>query len=136
MLKPRFCLYLVVFLLASAAISAQPQPGAARRADAIPSIDDRTSGLKKMDGFFPMYWDEGSGRLFVEIPQLNTEVLHSTGFATGLGSNDIGVDRGALTVSRIVKFERVGPRVLMVQPNYRYRGTSKNAAEVRDVNEA
>ena len=80
--------------------------------------------MKKIDGFFPLYWDEAGGRLFVEIPKLDTEVLHSTGFGTGLGSNDIGIDRGALTGSRIVKFERVGPRVLMVQPNYQFRGTS------------
>jgi hypothetical protein len=108
----------------------------ARRADAIGSIAERTSGMKKIDGFFPLYWDEAGGRLWLEVPKLDTEVLHSTGFGTGLGSNDIGIDRGALTGSRIVKFERVGPRLLMVQPNYRYRGTSTNAAEVRDVNEA
>jgi Met-zincin/Domain of unknown function (DUF5117) len=92
--------------------------------------------MKKLDGFYPLYWDEAAGHLFLEIPKLDTEVLHSTGFASGLGSNDIGIDRGALSGSRIVKFERVGPRVLMVQPNYQYRGTSSNAAEVRDVNEA
>ncbi len=108
----------------------------ARRADAIVSIAERTSGMKKIDGFFPLYWDEAGGRLWLEVPKLDVEVLHSTGFGTGLGSNDIGIDRGALTGSRIVKFERVGPRLLMVQPNYRYRGTSSNAAEVRDVNDA
>ncbi len=123
-------------LLIAGSAAAQPQRGAGPRADAIPSIGDRTTGMKKVDGFFPMYWDDAGGRLFVEVPKLDTEVLHSTGFGTGLGSNDIGIDRGALTGSRIVKFERVGPRLLMVQPNYQYRGTSKNAAEVRDVNEA
>src|SRR5215203_4192714 len=117
--------------------SAQPQGGgAARRADAIPPIGERTNGMKKIDGFFPLYWDDAGGRLFLEIPKLDTDVLHSTGFGTGLGSNDIGIDRGALSGSRIVKFERVGPRLLMVQPNYQFRGTSGNAAEVRDVNEA
>lgn len=114
----------------------QAQTPAARRGDAIGSIAERTSGMKKIDGFFPVYWDEAGGRLWLEVPKLDTEVLHSTGFGTGLGSNDIGIDRGALTGSRIVKFERVGPRLLMVQPNYRYRGTSNNAAEVRDVNDA
>jgi hypothetical protein len=129
---------LTFLLILAAVVTAQPPQGAqgARRAEAIPSIAERTSGMKKFDGFFPMYWDEAGGRLFVEVPKLNTEVLHSTGFATGLGSNDIGIDRGALTGSRIVTFERVGPRLLMVQPNYQYRGTSPNAAEVRDVKEA
>jgi Met-zincin/Domain of unknown function (DUF5117) len=127
---------LAVLLVAATAGAQQSQGTPARRPDAIPSIADRTTGMKKLDGFFPLYWDDAGGRLFVEIPKLDTEVLHSTGFATGLGSNDIGIDRGALTGSRIVKFDRVGPRVLMVQPNYQYRGTSKNPAEVRDVTEA
>jgi len=120
---------LAVLLFATLA-SAQGQRGggaAAGRAEAIPSIADRTAGMKKIDGFFPLYWDEAGGRLFVEVPKLDTEVLHSTGFGTGLGSNDVGIDRGALTGSRIIKFERVGPRLLMVQPNYQYRGTSSNA---------
>ena len=83
-------------LLIAGSAAAQPQRGAGPRADAIPSIADRTTGMKKIDGFFPMYWDEAGGRLFVEVPKLDTEVLHSTGFGTGLGSNDIGIDRGAL----------------------------------------
>ena len=136
----RFSSHLTLCLLLVATIaSAQGQRGggaAAGRAEAIPSIADRTAGMKKIDGFFPLYWDEAGGRLFVEVPKLDTEVLHATGFGTGLGSNDIGIDRGALTGSRIVKFERVGPRLLMVQPNYQYRGTSSNAAEVKDVQDA
>ena len=119
-----------------ARVEGQPAPTSRRGADAIGSIGDRTAGMKKIDGFFPVYWDEATGHLWLEVPKLDVEVLHSTGFATGLGSNDIGIDRGALTGSRIIKFERVGPRLLMVQPNYRYRGTSDNAAEKRDVNEA
>src|SRR5688572_11769958 len=115
--------------LMPALIDADQQTQApARRADAIVPIAERTSGMKKIEGFFPLYWDEAGGRLWLEVPKLDVEVLHSTGFGTGLGSNDIGIDRGALTGSRIVKFERVGPRLLMVQPNYRYRGTSSNPA--------
>src|SRR4029450_21241 len=96
--------------------------GGAGRAEPIPSIAERTSGMKKIDGFSPLYWDDGGGKLFLEVPKLDTEVLHSTGFGTGLGSNDIGVDRGALTGSRIVKFERVGPRLLMGRRNYQCPG--------------
>ena len=110
----RFSTSLTLCLLLFATLaSAQGQRGGgagAGRAESIPSIADRTGGMKKIDGFFPLYWDEAGGRLFLEIPKLDTEVLHSTGFGTGLGSNDIGIDRGALTGSRIVKFERVGPR--------------------------
>ncbi len=113
-----------------------PQGGRKPGSDQITSIDERTAGLKKIDGFFPLYWDEGAGRLWLEIPKLDTEVLYSTGLATGLGSNDIGLDRGILTGSRIVKFERVGPKVLMVQPNYQFRALTTNAAEARTVRDA
>src|SRR5689334_20094322 len=63
-------------------------------ADQIASVDDRVAGFKKLDGFAPLYWDEAGGRLWMELPKLNTEVLYSTGIAAGLGSNDIGIDRG------------------------------------------
>lgn len=101
-----------------------------------PSIAERTKNFKKIDGFFPMYWDENGGRLFVELPKLDMEVLYATSLATGLGSNDIGLDRGISTGSRIVKFERAGPRILMVQPNYQYRAVTENAAEAKTVRDA
>ncbi len=132
---------LIAIATASTSNFAQGGPGAGQSgrkptADQITSIDERTSGLKKIDGFFPLYWDEAAGRLWLEIPRLNTEVLYSTGLATGLGSNDIGLDRGILTGSRIVTFERAGPKVLMVQPNYQFRALTTNAAEARTVRDA
>jgi hypothetical protein len=105
-------------------------------ADPIPSIEEKTKGLKKIDGFFPLHLDEAGGRLWLEIPRLEVEVLYSTGLATGLGSNDIGLDRGILTGSRIVTFERAGPKILMVQPNYRFRALTTNAAEAKTVRDA
>src|SRR5690606_32267667 len=56
--------------------------------------------------------------------------------SAGLGSNDIGLDRAQLGGRAIVSFQRVGPRVLMVQPNYDYRANSENAAERRAVEDA
>src|SRR5215470_12991074 len=102
-----------------------PQAPAAR-AQRPASIADRTAGMQKLDGFFPMYWDEPTGALYLEIPRLNTEVLYQTGISAGMGSNDIGLDRGLLVGTRVVSFERVGPKVLMVQPNYDYRAVSDN----------
>ncbi|MCA1563183.1 MAG: hypothetical protein LC804_23990 [Acidobacteria bacterium] len=84
---------LALVILAAVPLYAQGPPQAtpsARRPggpEAIPSIEDRTNGLKKIDGFFPIYWDEAAGRLWLEVPKLDTEVLYSTGFATGLGSS-------------------------------------------------
>ena len=121
---------LAIVVTAGAAFAQSARrPGAS---EPIPSIEERTTGMKKIDGFFPLYWEAG-GRLFLEIPRLNTEVLYSTGLATGLGSNDIGLDRGILTGSRIIKFERAGPCVLMVQPNYQFRAMTTSEAEARTV---
>jgi hypothetical protein len=103
---------------------------------ALPTIEERTRDMRRIDGFLPMYWEESAGRLWLEIDQLDTELLHIAGLAAGLGSNDIGLDRGQLQGSRIVQFERRGPKVLMVQPNYRYRASSSNPAEVRAVRDA
>ncbi len=130
---------MVVALLGAAPLPAQGQPAqaAARPPAGQPlSIEARVASLKKIDGLFPLYWDETTGQLWMEIANFNTEVLLSTGLASGLGSNDIGLDRGALAGSRIVAFERVGSKVLLVQPNYRFRASSTNPAEVRAVRDA
>ena len=129
---------LAIALGAAAASSgtALAQAGRGGAGGAPRSIEERTTGMRKLDGFFPLYWDSTAGQLFMEIPRFNTEVLHVVGLGAGLGSNDIGIDRGGLQGSRIVKFERVGPRVLMVQPNYDFRSSSSNPAEVRAVRDA
>jgi hypothetical protein len=59
----------------------------------VPSIDERVNGLRKIDGYFPLYWDERAGALLLEIPRFDTESF-STGLSAGLGSNDIGLDQG------------------------------------------
>src|SRR4029077_5907977 len=74
----------------------------------IPSIETRTAGMQKIDGFYPLYWEERTGSLFVEIPKLDTEILMNTGLAAGLGSNDIGLDRSNLGGAKVVSFQRVG----------------------------
>jgi hypothetical protein len=109
-------------------------PPAARAA--MPTIEAKTSGMQRLDGFVPLHWDEAEGRLYLEIARFGVELLHSNGFAAGLGSNDIGMDRGALAGERIVVFERAGPKVLLVQPTYGFRASSTNPDEVRAVRDA
>jgi hypothetical protein len=92
--------------------------------------------MQKLDGYFPLYWDERAGTLWAEIPRFNTEVLFSTGLSAGLGSNDIGLDRGESGNGRIVTFQRVGPKVFMVQSNESFRSSSRNAAERRAVEDS
>ena len=101
-----------------------------------PIIADKTAGMDVLPGFVPLYWDAGDGRLWMEIAQLDQEMLYVRSLSAGVGSNDIGLDRGQLGASAIVRFERVGPKVLMVQPNQRFRVTSTNPDEVRALEEA
>ena len=113
-------------------------PGAAyAQADGgLPTIESHTAGFERLDGFLPLYWDDDAGTLWLEVEQLGVEVLYVNALAAGVGSNDIGLDRGQLGGSRIVRFERVGRKVLMVQPNYRYRATTSIPAERRAVEDA
>lgn len=110
--------------------------GAGAQAGPLPAIATRTANMEKLDGFYPLYWSEQSGDLYLEIPRLNEEVIYQTGLAAGLGSNDIGLDRAQLGPTRVVKFERVGTKILMVQPNYDYRATTDNPAEKKAMEDA
>lgn len=127
---------LVVSVISAAGATAQAPEDPPRSDGALPSIDEKTKGLTKLDGLFPLYWDESAGTLWLEIPRLGLEVLYVNSLAAGLGSNDIGLDRGQLGGTRIVRFDRVGPKVLMVQPNYDYRATTTNPDEARAVRDA
>ncbi len=131
--------FLTVMLLAGAAgvtTSAQPAAQAQQRPAAIPTIEDRTSGMRKIDGYFPLYWDERTGSMFLEISRFDSDFLFSTGLSAGLGSNDIGLDRGQGGGGRLVRFQRVGPRVMLVQPNQSFRSSSKNPLERKSVEDS
>jgi hypothetical protein len=143
---PRFFLRFVLALslltvfFASPRAAQSPEPRSSSGQNQPPahlsSIADRTAGMRKLDGYVPLYWDDKAGSLWMEIDKLNAEMLYSAGLAAGLGSNDIGLDRGINGPARIVTFQRVGPRVLMVQPNYTFRANSQNADERRAVEDA
>ena len=72
----------------------------------------------------------------LEIDRFNDEFLYVNSLPAGVGSNDLGMDRGQIGDTRIVKFVRIGNKVLLVQPNYNYRAVSNNADERKSVEEA
>src|ERR1017187_7251525 len=102
-------------------------------AQQTPAIEERTAGMRKLDGYFPLYWDERTGSLWLEIARFDDDFLMATGLAAGLGSNDIGLDRGMEDGGKLVSFQRVGPKVLLVQGNESFRSSSANPAERRSV---
>ncbi len=117
---------LPLFLLPLAA------PAAQRPADTQPqTISARTAGLRKLDGFLPLFWDEHSGKMYLEIDRLNQEFLYISALSAGIGSNDLGLDRGRMNEPKIVQFERAGPKVLLIESNYRFRATGGDEAEQR-----
>jgi hypothetical protein len=81
-------------------------------------LSDRTKGFKIFDGFVPFYWDEARGKVFLEVPTGGREFIMVNGLATGVGSNDIGLDRGQLGKTRLVYFERIGAKVLLVEKKH------------------
>jgi hypothetical protein len=136
-----FTLIICLFTAALAAPRAQQAPQGARQGTAnaggpLPTIEQRTNGMQKLDGYVPLYWDEKTGSLWMEVDKFDTEMLYATGLSAGLGSNDIGLDRGESGQGRVVKFQRIGPRVMLVQPNYTWRATSTNPDEIRGVEDA
>ena len=115
-----------------------PSVAAAQSDDGWPTVESFADGFEVIDGYFPMYWDDEKGALWLEVSRLggDSEVLYINSLATGVGSNDIGLDRGQIGGARIARFERVGPKILMVQPNYGYRAETTNPDERRAVVEA
>ncbi|MCK5705103.1 MAG: zinc-dependent metalloprotease [Cyclobacteriaceae bacterium] len=98
--------------------------------------DDIINNSILKEGFFNFYWNESEGKIFLEIHEWNKEFLYVSFLASGVGSNDIGLDRGQLGGTKIVRFERYGPKVLLIQSNYDYRAESKNSDERKSVEEA
>jgi hypothetical protein len=124
-------------LLAALCLHAQQGGRGAQTPPAAPqTIEQRVTGLQKLDGYFPVYWEERTGNLLLEIPRFDTEFLLSTGLAAGLGSNDIGLDRGQEGTGKVVSFHRVGPKVLLVQANQTFRSSSPNPAERKSVEDS
>ncbi len=111
-------------LLAPVALRAQRTAAQPATAQPPRSIASQTAGMERHDGFIPFYYDEHTGKLLLEVQRLDQDFLYLPTLATGLGSNDLGLDRGTTGNEALVRFERFGPRVLLVSQNTRYRGTA------------
>jgi len=101
-----------------------------------PGIAEKVKEMKKHSGYFDFYWDKANGKVWLEIDKWDQEFLYVNSLPAGVGSNDIGLDRGQLGDNRVVKFQRIGPKVLLVQPNYAFRAVSDNSAEQESVEQA
>lgn len=99
-------------------------------------LDGFVEDLKSLGGFFPFYWDKEKGKIWLEITRWDEEFLYVPSLQSGIGSNPIGLDRGLLGRERVVKFVRVGPKVLLVEPNQRFRAQTNDPNEQRAVEDS
>ncbi|WP_375252400.1 zinc-dependent metalloprotease [Dokdonia donghaensis] len=97
---------------------------------------DSKKDLVTSKGFFTLHYDESDDKIYVEVDKLDEEFLYVHSLRTGLGSNDIGLDRGQLGGNAVVKFQKVGNKIMLVQPNMRYRANTTNELERKSIEEA
>src|SRR5256886_3418170 len=130
----RFGILLTLSVLLCAGLSAQVRSGS--DAPKTATISEKVAPMQKFPGYFPFYWDAKAGKVWLEIDKWKAEFLYVQSLPAGIGSNDIGLDRGQLGQSYIVRFERTGPRVLLIASNYAFRANTDNADERRAVKDA
>jgi hypothetical protein len=133
MRKRMFCVMVAFVLLGGAFVPCVMPQGTSGQAA---SIAEKTKDAQKLAGYFNLYWDAKAGKLWLEIDKWDAEFLYQSSLAAGVGSNDIGLDRGQMGETRIVRFERSGPKVLLVQENLNFRAVSNDADEKRAVHDS
>ncbi|WP_298525772.1 zinc-dependent metalloprotease [uncultured Christiangramia sp.] len=97
---------------------------------------EKKEDLKSYDGFFDFHYNENEDEIYLEVDSLNTAFLYTQFLTTGVGSNDIGLDRGQLGNTKILEFRKAGNKLLLVEPNQNYRAITSNQAEKNSVKEA
>ncbi|MFN7750468.1 MAG: zinc-dependent metalloprotease [Cyclobacteriaceae bacterium] len=99
-------------------------------------IAAKTSGMARHDGFFTFFYDDKQDKVHLLVDKVDIEFLYVESLTAGIGSNDIGLDRNQLGRERIVRFERRGNKLLLVEPNYFFRAVSNHEAERKAVEES
>ncbi|MGS2739153.1 zinc-dependent metalloprotease [Sinomicrobium sp. M5D2P17] len=97
---------------------------------------DKKKDLKKFTGYFDFYYDDEEGKIYLEVDKPETEFLYVYSLSNGVGSNDIGLDRGQLGNEQVVYFKKEGNKLLLIQPNMKYRAITENETERRSVEQA
>ena len=92
--------------------------------------------LKSYNGYFNFHYSPTEGKIYLEVDQLNKEFLYTHFLASGIGSNDIGLDRGQIGDGVVVKFIKSGNKILLLQPNQKFRAISDNEFEKKSIEEA
>ena len=121
---------LLIALLFSIAACSGPPAGDA--GDVFSELDD----YDYLPGYYDLYWDDAQGRLLIDANKLGEPFLYQASLARGIGSNDLGLDRGQLGATKVVEFQRSGPKLLLIQHNLDYRAVTDDADEQNAVDES
>ena len=97
---------------------------------------EKAKGFQKFNGYFNFYYDDGSDKIYLQVDDLEKEFLYVYSLSSGIGSNDIGLDRGQLGNEQVVFFRKAGTKLLLVQPNLRFRALTDNDLERKSVEQA
>ena len=132
----RFFAFIAAFLMLAAG-PAYAQAGAAK----ANTLAEQVEGLEARPGFLDLYVNKDAAKVLAALPApgedgVSVRFIYSTGLTAGLGSNPVGLDRGNASSGEIVRFRKIGGKVIAEQENWRYRATSGRAAEEKSVQQS
>ncbi len=99
-------------------------------------FSEKKKDYVKYEGLFDFYYDDSTDKIFMEVKDLEKEFLYVYSLSSGIGSNDIGLDRGQLGNEQVVYFRKAGNKLMLVQPNLKFRANTENALEKKSVEQA
>lgn len=124
-----FSSLLAASLIGSSA-QAQTTPAARPQTTAsTASIASFTKDFKKQEGYFNFYYDEKTGKVFLEVAKFDQDFLYFNSLTDGAGRN---AERGQAGTA-VARFIKVGPKVFLLEPNVSYRASSGNPDEINTV---
>jgi hypothetical protein len=100
------------------------------------TVNKLQKGITKYEGYFTFYYDDNSDKVFLQIEDIDTDFLYVRSLSEGIGSNDIGLDRGQLGDGVVVHFKKAGNKLMLIQPNQDYRAITENKEEKKSVKQA
>lgn len=124
------------FLVVIGAVLLSPWVWSSEVDGATESVESVLLNTQQMPGFIPLHWDSEEGRLYADISDIEGPFIYYNGLSHGLGSNDLGLDRGRLGDTFLVEFRKVGKKVFLAALNTKYTARSEDAQERRAVAEA
>jgi hypothetical protein len=118
-------------LFANTSLQAQNAPATNKSQSAVPatSISAYTKEFKKFEGYFTFYYDDKTGKVFLEINQFDQDFLYFSSLTDGAGRN---AERGQASAN-VTRFIKVGAKIFLLEPNLNYRAGNGNKDEINTV---